>query len=321
MFAVGLFADVTIDQKSTVSNNSASLAAGGGVAVECSGASLYVSNATISGNVAGTVGGGIALSTFTAGGTTTIANSTVSGNRAGQFGGGLSLSGKTIRGGSSGTVTMTGCTVNNNTANTLDGGGMFLRLSNTQNSALVNDTISNNNANAGSGGGINVATGDINIVNATIASNQIIGGTGGGIHNSGGNVSIGNSIIALNAKRTSAASAPVYDDAAGTFHFFTTGPFAVTGGGPNLVTSLASVSGSNFTSDPILFTGNPQLGPLANNGGPTQTRAITNASPAALRGSYALDVAFQVFGALNDQRGIRRVPPNPPFMPDIGAFD
>jgi hypothetical protein len=137
---------------------------------------------------------------------------------------------------------------------------------------------------------------------------------------SGGTVNIGNSIIALNTKRTGPTNPPVYNDAHGTFGFFTTGPFAVTGGGPNLVTSLASVVGSNFAADPILFTGNPQLGPLANNGGPTQTRAITTASPAALVGSVPLDNAFAIFGALNDQRGIPRMPPHPGKV-DLGAYD
>jgi hypothetical protein len=129
-------------------------------------------------------------------------------------------------------------------------------------------------------------------------------------------VNIGNSIIALNTKRTNATSAPVYNDAAGTFHFFTTGPFPVTGGGP----SLARVSGSNFAADPILFIGNPQLGPLASNGGPTQTWAITTSSPAALVGSVPLDNAFVLFGALNDQRGIPRMPPHPGKV-SLGAYD
>jgi hypothetical protein len=87
------------------------------------------------------------------------------------------------------------------------------------------------------------------------------------------------------------------------------------------VTSLTSVAGSNFISDPLLFTGNPQLGPLANNGGPTQTRAITAASPAAFHGSTALDNAFAIFGALNDQRGIPRLPPHGGLPPDLGAYD
>jgi hypothetical protein len=243
----------------------------------------------------------------------TILDSTVASNRAQSIGGGLNLE--------VGTLTMTGSTVNNN-ASTGGGGGMFLSLSSAGSSFLVNDTVSNNFVNnGGSGGGIDISHGNINIVNLTIVSNQIIGGTGGGINVAFGRVNIGNSIIALNTQRTSATASPTYNDASsGNFHFFTTGPFAVTGGGPNLVTSLASVAGSNFASDPILFTGNPQLGPLANNGGPTQTRAITTASPAALVGSVPLDNAFAIFGALNDQRGIPRMPPHPGKV-SLGAYD
>jgi hypothetical protein len=243
-----------------------------------------------------------------------VLSSTIAFNRSGFSGGGLTLIG-------SPTLTMTGSTLNNNACNDGSGGGMRVQLSSVGNSFLVNDTISNNIANVGNGGGIVVDGGLINLVNLTIAANQIIGaGNGGGIAVLGGTVNIGNSIIALNTKRTSATASPTYNDAAGTFHFFTTGPFAVTGGGPNLVTSLASVAGSNFASDPILFTGNPQLGPLANNGGPTQTRAITANSPAAFVGSVALDNAFAIFGALNDQRGIPRMPPHPGKV-SLGAYD
>jgi hypothetical protein len=90
------------------------------------------------------------------------------------------------------------------------------------------------------------------------------------------------------------------------------------------VTSLASIAGSNFMADPILFTGNPRLGPLQNNpctyAPPTATQAITGSSLAAFKGSVALDEAFYFVGALNDQRGIPRMPPHPGKV-DLGAYD
>jgi hypothetical protein len=307
--------NLTVNQ-SAVSNNIAK-AFGGGIHELNSAAGggsdfLTLNQATIANNVAGVQGGGVRYVQRAAGtGKVTITNSTVSSNRAAGEGGGLLIFGGLP------TLTMTGSTINNNSAGGSAGGGMFLGLSTGASSFLVNDTITNNIAR-GSGGGINVSNGNLNLVNLTIASNQIIGGTGGGINVALGTVNIGNSIIALNTRRANATSAPVYNDAAGTFHFFTTGPFAVTGGGPNLVTSLASAP--DFASDPILFTGNPQLGPLANNGGPTQTRAITANSPAAFVGSVPLDEAFVLFGALNDQRGIPRMPPHAGKV-DLGAYD
>ncbi|HEY2717580.1 MAG TPA: right-handed parallel beta-helix repeat-containing protein [Solirubrobacterales bacterium] len=63
----------------------------------------------------------------------------------------------------------------------------------------------------------------------------------------------------------------------------------------------------------------PRLGPLAGNGGPTQTMALLNGSPAIDRGSAAV-------GETSDQRGLRR-PVDIPSVPnvadgaDVGAFE
>src|SRR5262249_17655867 len=63
----------------------------------------------------------------------------------------------------------------------------------------------------------------------------------------------------------------------------------------NLVGSLAGCSLTGATGD--LVGANPLLGPLADNGGPTQTRAL-------LAGSPAIDAAGACSGA--DQRGVTR---------------
>lgn len=57
-------------------------------------------------------------------------------------------------------------------------------------------------------------------------------------------------------------------------------------------------------------TGDPALGPLADNGGPTQTMAL-------LAGSAAIDAAEQASCPTFDQRGTRR----PPGACDVGAFE
>jgi hypothetical protein len=56
---------------------------------------------------------------------------------------------------------------------------------------------------------------------------------------------------------------------------------------------------------------NPQLGPLANNGGPTKTHAL-------LAGSPAINKGVAVAGITTDQRGVAR-PQG--AAPDIGAFE
>ena len=49
---------------------------------------------------------------------------------------------------------------------------------------------------------------------------------------------------------------------------------------------------------------------------------ILNVSYDPTRELYAaLDNAFVLFGALNDQRGIPRLPPHGGLPPDLGAFD
>ena len=58
-----------------------------------------------------------------------------------------------------------------------------------------------------------------------------------------------------------------------------------------------------------LINTDPLLGPLANNGGPTQTMAL-------LPGSPAIDAGVTVAGVTTDQRGVLR-PQG--FAPDIGA--
>jgi hypothetical protein len=54
---------------------------------------------------------------------------------------------------------------------------------------------------------------------------------------------------------------------------------------------------------------NPKLGPLAENGGPTQTMALLSGSP-------AIDAGTASVAPATDQRGVSRESP-----PDIGAYE
>ena len=64
---------------------------------------------------------------------------------------------------------------------------------------------------------------------------------------------------------------------------------------------------------PDTITGDPNLGPLADNGGPTLTHALMTDSPAINAGSNALVPA----GATTDQRGLPRFV----GVVDIGAYE
>jgi hypothetical protein len=65
-----------------------------------------------------------------------------------------------------------------------------------------------------------------------------------------------------------------------------------------------------------MVSGDPDLGPLADNGGPTQTMALMPGSPAIAAGSAALEVDAQGHPLTVDQRGHTLDTP----VPDIGAF-
>ncbi|MCE9563551.1 MAG: IPT/TIG domain-containing protein, partial [Planctomycetes bacterium] len=209
-------------------------------------------------------------------GTLSLTNCTISGNSAAVT--------STHGGGglfNSGTVTLTNCTLNGNTASIGgDGGGLL----NSGTAALANCTISGNTAaNFGRyGGGVfNKVAATLTLTNCTISGNSApIAGSGGGVVNRG-TATVTNTIVAGNTATTNA----------------------------DLSGSLTPGSTNN------LIGGSPLLGPLENNGGPTQTMALLSGSPAINAGDDSL-----IAGITTDQRGN-------PFSRtfgshvDIGAFE
>ena len=122
---------------STVSNNSA--ISGAGICITPSGlvGTANVSNCTISGNTATSIGGGIYSAidgSGTACGILTLTNSTLSGNSA-PTGGGLAAYCT-----GAGSVTITNSTLSNNTANASSGGGIY----NEAYIKLINSIVANN---------------------------------------------------------------------------------------------------------------------------------------------------------------------------------
>jgi len=274
---------------STVSGNSTTFGSGGGIV---SNGAVTLTNSTVSGNSTTFGSGGGIFSN----GAVALTNSTVSGNSANGSGGGIV---------SNGAVTLTNSTVSGNSAANGNGGGIFGFGAVT----LTNSTVSGNSATF-DGGGIYAFNGGT-ITNSTIANNTADAdnngtGIGGGIFNVGGLFTIRNSIIAGNFDTPNNAGAgAINPDVSGVF----------TDGGNNLIGD--TTGSTNFTVSALVGTAanrlDPQLVPLANNGGTTQTHAL-------LVGSPALDAGNNAFaaGLTTDQRGLPRISNG---TVDIGTFE
>jgi hypothetical protein len=275
--------------------------AGGGI---LNGGTLTVSNCTISGNKAGQIGGdngsGGGIANF---GTLTLSNSTVAGNDA--YGGNAGAGDDPCGGGifnDFGTLTVNNGTISGNTVlwhSFDDAGGNGGGICNEYGTVTIsNSTVSGNSAPAGYGGGIyNDDYGTLTLNNATVSGNSA-GYDGGGIVNgieSGGALHARNTIIAGN---TNYYGDP--DDLIGNLGSL----------GHNLIGNTNGGSGFDPTD---LLNVDPRLGPLQDNGGPTQTIAL-------LPGSPAINAGDNTNAPIWDQRG----PGFPRIIHgtiDIGAFE
>lgn len=180
-------------------------------------------------------------------------------------------------------------------ATTGDGGG----IENLGPLTIRNSTIAGNRAD-GSGGGIvnSGADADLVVNNVTVARNvadadSSLAGSGGGLYSDAtGQFGVGNSVIALNDQLTGGA-----DDCAGVFD----------SAGGNLRTTTADCGGFDGVGD--IVRGNPRLGMLRRNGGPTKTISLKAASA-------AVGLARKASAEPRDQRGRKR-----DADPDSGAFE
>jgi hypothetical protein len=209
---------------------------------------------------------------------------TYSGNRGGS-GGGIFTTG--------GTVVSTGDAFTGNVVGI--GGGIFASVGST---TLINATIANNTADAG-GGVFN--QGNVITINTTIANNTA---------NLGAGFFAQLSISTWDARNTIVAGNTGGD-------VFLNGVPVITG--DRLLVGDNTLSGSGITSN-VTYAAIFGTNVLANNGGPTQTIALTSGSVAINAGSNALALDENNQPLTTDQRGtgFARVLGG---IVDIGAFE
>ncbi|HZT32447.1 MAG TPA: choice-of-anchor Q domain-containing protein [Bryobacteraceae bacterium] len=197
----------------------------------------------------------------------------------------------------SGTLTIIDSALSGNagTTNFIYGGGIY----NSGTLAITNSTLSGNAANGftgGGGGGIYNASGTVRISNSTFSGNTG-SPSGGGIYN-GGTVTLQNSIVA-----NSTSGGNCY----GT----------VSSAGYN----LSSDGTCNFNNAGDLNNTDPLLGPLQNNGGPTQTMASLPGSPVIDAGNPNGCTDSQGHLLATDQRGQPRPDAGDASGCDMGAYE
>jgi len=324
---------------STLSSNSAS----GGGAILSSG-TLTISNSTLSSNAASQ--GGAIYNV----GPLTISNSTLSSNAASGAGGGggiyneamLTISNSTFSGNSApsslgggfdnngGTVSISNSTLDNNSAT--GGGGMY----NGGGLTISNSTFSSNTAsNEGAGLDNNppARSGLIGISNSTFSNN-----TGNSaIYNSSTAMSITNSTLSnntngiLNRGTATISNSTLSNNGTGIWsNSLATSGTAVFGsivaknqvdcnkqpGTISIVDNGYNLSSDNscvFIATGSLQNTDPLLSGLANNGGPTQTMALQQGSP-------AIDQIPATNCPQTDQRGVSR-PDDGESACDMGAYE
>ncbi len=199
-----------------------------------------------------------------------------------------------------GTMSIMRCTISGSYS-TDNGGGIY----NAGTMSITNSTISDNIGWWGStdyGGGIyNAGTATLTVEDSTIAGNSA-DEEGGGIYNAaGGTAKLKNTIVADN-------TAPTGPDLDGTFYSY----------GYNLIEDTTDCTINEIENGGTDVIGqDPLLGPLQDNGGPTETRALLDGSPAIDAGSCT-DIDGNLVA--DDQRGVTRPQPSAGAC-DIGAFE
>lgn len=307
---------------------------GGGIQMYGAG-DLTITNSVISGNSA-QGGGGI---NFYDSGALSISSTTVSGNTAQSWGGGLYFY-------NAESLTILASTFAGNRAAGGSGGAFWAggRFEPTQSAPILiaNSTFTGNSTNR-DGGAIALYTGQVQIFQSTISGNDAGSDIGDGLY-------VGNQVAPFAAgqdrgrdrgekpatKEDGTPKTPKEPGGTEVGPQAIVGPVVITGSivsgnagtdigtnsAPADVTSTSNLigtvtSGVNLTSIETIMSSNPGLGPLASNGGPTQTMALL-ATSAALNTGPATVPSFP--NNTTDQRGAG-YPRVVGGRVDIGAYE
>jgi hypothetical protein len=231
----------------------------------------------------------------------TILNNTSSGDSTSVYsGGGVCTSGE---------ATFIGTTVGGNQAPNSDGGGFDILGGTT---AIIDSTIRDNQSPYGAG--IYMLAGKLSLTNSTVSGNSSPGNGAGLLVEVAASATVNDSTFAGNLAEQRGSGIFVFGTLGLQGTILDNARENIANLSPN-ITSL----GHNLFSDTPAITLNPTdlvntdplLGPLADNGGPTQTMAL-------LPGSPAIDAGTEIAGITTDQRGITRPQGS---APDIGAFE
>ena len=225
-------------------------------------------------------------------GSLTITDSTLTGNTAQGGHGGPALAAAGGAGGNGmggaifneeGTVVINNSTFYDNTARGGLGG---------------HGTVVNGSPGKGLGGGLYNDNGVITVSDSTFSGNTVIQGNGSTL------IAAGRGIYNVGAPLSAAINSTIIAQADTAIEDFTGIGVNNAFGNSDLIRTS---SGLIFNGSVI--TGDPLLGPLQSNGGPTRTMALVASSPAIGQG-------FVFNGDYTDQRGV----PRPVFKVDIGAY-
>jgi hypothetical protein len=260
--------------------------------VDSSVQAAFVSLVITGGNRGNDAGGGILNS-----GTLTVNQSILASNNA-AFGGGLA---------NMGTALIQNSTITANTAvNYGDGGGIF----NGSSAALMvsGSTFTFNDASnyydGGGGGGGIYTHGNTLVINSTFFKNST-GSARAGNFGDGGAINGGAAVVNCTIYQNSASGPTAYDyhgagNGGGLYYpalvvnTIVAGNTGTGSGGPGVPTELQQQVFPSVYGSHSVIGGNPQLGSLANNGGPTQTLALLPGSPASGAGGAVTMLAVGV---------------------------
>lgn len=294
--------------ESTIENNSAD-EEGGAIATDSG--KLAINNSTIANNHAGEEGGGIWIGESAE--EAVFETIEVLDNSSGDFGGGIASEANFI---------LNNSTLAGNSAASY-GGGIYA----TEDATVERSTVSGNSipnsaepeaAEEEGGGGIAIADGEtIHVLSSTVADN-----VGGGIEALNGEAVVRNSTIAGNSTAGGIAGAGIEGEEGFEIESSIVAGNTAAGRpadcwgsidslGHNLVGTVGNCGWEDASGDQLGV--DPELGSLADNGGPTETMApVSLDSPAINSGSNP---------PASDQRGFTRPVPAGAANTDVGAIE